>query len=65
MNVQKLKGKIVENGMNVETFAKKIGVARTSIYRKLNNSQFTIGEVRKIKETLGLSNEEAIAIFFD
>ena len=64
MNVQKLRGKIVEKGMNVETLAKKIGVNRSSMYRKLNNYNLTIGEVSKIKEALDLSNEEATDIFF-
>lgn len=64
MNVQKLRGKIVEKGMNVETLAKEIGVNRSSMYRKLNNGKLTIGEVSKIKEVLDLSNEEATNIFF-
>jgi DNA-binding phage protein len=65
MNIQKLRGKIVERGMNVETLAKEIGVDRSSMYRKLNNCNLTVGEVSKIKEALNLSNEEAIDIFFN
>ena len=64
MNTQKLKGKIVENGMNVEALAKVIGVDRSSMYRKLNNSKLTIADVTKIKEALHLSNKEATEIFF-
>lgn len=64
MNIPKLKGKMVENGMNVETLAAKIAVDRSTLYRKLDNGEkFTIGEARKIKAVLGLSNEEAFAIF--
>lgn len=64
MNVNKLKGKIVESGMNVETLALKIGVDRSSLYRKLNNcDKLTIGEARKIKAALCLTSEEACDIF--
>lgn len=65
VNVNKLKGKIVEKGMNVETVAERIGVDRSSLYRKLNNfEKITIGEARKLKDILELTDEEANAIFF-
>ena len=65
VNVNKLKGRIVEKGMNVETVAKRIGIERSSLYRKLNNfEKITIGEARKLKDVLELSDEEASAIFF-
>ena len=64
MNVNKLKGKIVENGMNVELLADAINVNRSSLYRKLNCfEKITIGEAGRIKEALNLSAEEAIDIF--
>ena len=65
MNVNKLKGKIVESGMNVETVAERIGIDRSSLYRKLNNfEKITIGEANKLKDILMLSDEEANSIFF-
>lgn len=65
MNVGKLKGKMVELGINVETLAEMIGVDRSSLYRKLNNSgKVTIGEAKRIKEALALTDAEAISIFF-
>jgi predicted transcriptional regulator len=64
MNLFKLKAKIVENGINVETLAERIGVDRSCLYRKLNNfDKFTIGEARKIKAALNMTNEEAANIF--
>ena len=66
MNVQKLKGRMVEKGMNVKTLAEKIGVDRSSLYRKLGNGEkISIGEAQKIKEVLELSREDASAIFFE
>lgn len=65
MNILKLKGKIVENGLNVETLASKIGVHKSTLYRKLNEGEeFTIGEALKIKAELNLTNDEAGDIFF-
>ena len=65
MNLNKLKGKIVENGMNVERLADAIGVDRSTLYRKLNNGeQITIGEAARIKDALGLSAGDAYDIFF-
>lgn len=64
MNIQMLKGKFVEKGLNVESVAEKIDIDRSSLYRKLNNGEkITCGEARRIMEVLDLSDEEAILIF--
>lgn len=64
MDVNKLKGKIVERGLNVEKLAEVIGVDRSSLYRKLNNAEkITIGEAMRMKIALGISNDEAVDIF--
>ena len=65
MNVQKLKGKIVENGLSVETLASMVGTTKSTLYRKLKKSEgITIGEARKIKAALNLTEAEATDIFF-
>lgn len=64
MDLNRLKGKIVEKGWNVEMLAEHIGIDRSSMYRKLNNfEKITIGEANKITSVLDLSNEEASSIF--
>ena len=64
MDLNKLKGKIIEKGLNVETLAERIGIDRSSMYRKLNKFEnITIGEAKKIKAVLELTNEEASSIF--
>lgn len=64
MNVNKLKGKIVEKELNVETLAEMIGVDRSSLYRKLNDAEkITIGEAAKMKDALEMSDSEAYDIF--
>ena len=64
MKANKLKGKLVEKGMNVETLAKLIGVDKSTLYRKLNDfDTFTLGDVTKIAKVMGLSNKEAYELF--
>ncbi len=50
VNVNKLKGKIVENGMNIGDLAKKIGVDRATLYRKIGSEgkNISIAEADKI-----------------
>lgn len=64
MNINKLKGKIVEREMNVEQLAAAIGTERSTLYRKLNDAEkITIGEAVRMKEVLRLSDDEACEIF--
>lgn len=64
MDINKLKGKLVEKQVNVETLARMIGAERSTMYRKFNNAEkITIGEALKIKVALGLSEAEATEIF--
>ncbi len=66
MNVAKLKGKMVERSINAETLAEKIGIDRSTMYRKLNaGERFTVGEAQNIKDVLELTGDEARSIFFD
>ena len=63
-NVLKLKGKIKENDMTQEQFAKAINIDRATLARRMNRSEsFTIGEVNRIVTVLSLSEDEALAIF--
>jgi transposase-like protein len=65
MQINKLKAKIVEKGMNIEKVAKRLGINQSSLYRKLNNAdeKITIGEAVKMKQILDIRDEEAIDIF--
>lgn len=66
VNINKLKGKIVENGLTVEDLADKIGLNRSTLYRKINNDgeTFSIKEANLICSALGLTGQEATEIFF-
>jgi plasmid maintenance system antidote protein VapI len=64
MKLNKLKAKIVELGLNVETLADRIGMERSTLYRKLNNfEKITIGEAVRMKDALGMTDAEATDIF--
>lgn len=67
MNVNRLKGKIVERGLNIPTVALELGIDRSSLYRKLNNrgETLTIKEAQKIVTILDINPDEATAIFFE
>jgi predicted transcriptional regulator len=65
-NINKLKGKIVENGLTVEKIAISIGVDKSTFYRKMKNEgkTFTIREAGIIARELSLTPDEVNAIFF-
>lgn len=66
VNVNKLKGKIVENELTVGKLAERIGVDRATLYRKLatNGEGITIKEADLICRELALTGKEAGDIFF-
>ena len=67
VNINKLKGKIVEHGLNVEQIAVIVGVGRSTMYRKMDESgrNMTIKDASVISKALNLSADEVNSIFFD
>lgn len=64
MNVFKLKAKIVERGMGVEELAKILDMSTQTLYRKLRTPlSMTLMDAIRLKDILGLTDEEAIEIF--
>lgn len=66
VNVNKLKGKIIERGMNISALAEIMGIDRATLYRKMSNNGETmlVKDANSIVSALDLSVEEAVAIFF-
>ena len=66
VNVDKLRGKIVECRMTIEDLAKEVGVDRATLYRRINGGggAFTIEEADKIAKALLLDADELNKIFF-
>ncbi|MDU2491663.1 MAG: helix-turn-helix transcriptional regulator [Clostridium celatum] len=67
INIQKLKGKIIEKGLSISELAQKIDINRATLYRKLkdNGENISIKEANLIVKELGLTVEEANSIFFE
>lgn len=66
VNVNKLKGKIVENQLNISDLAAKIGIDRATLYRKISSGckSLTIEEADLIAKELKLTYEDVNSIFF-
>lgn len=66
VDVNKLKGKIVEKRLNIPELSGRMGIDKATLYRKINNNgeQFSIKEADSIVKELDLTKEEAMAIFF-
>lgn len=65
VNVNKLKGKMVELEYNVERLSNEMSIDRAKLYRRFQNpEEFTIKEANSIVSILGLTTEEIVAIFF-
>ncbi len=67
VNVDKLRGKIVEKRMTVESIAIATDITASTLYRRLNTGggAFTIEEVTKIASVLALTADEVNDIFFN
>jgi DNA-binding phage protein len=66
VNINKLRGKIVERELNIAELADKIGIDRATLYRKLNSGgeNFSVKEVDLMAKVLHLTLDEAVSIFF-
>jgi len=65
-NTVELKKAIRESGIKLNYLAKKMGITRTSLSMKINNtSSFKAGEMYLLSEIIGLSDTQAKPIFFN
>lgn len=66
MNKLKLKAAMVLEDLSAETVCAEIGISNTTWWRKISGkSQFTQGEICKLREILHLTPEQTVEIFFD
>lgn len=66
MDVLKLRSKMVEKKVSVESLSNLIGINKSTFYRKLSTDgkDFTVGEANAIADSLNLSADDFNAIFF-
>lgn len=61
----KLKGKIVESGLNQTWIAEQLGMTLATFNYKVNNkTEFKASEIKKLAEILHLTANEVNEIFF-
>ncbi|MFR1777166.1 MAG: XRE family transcriptional regulator [Clostridia bacterium] len=67
MDKNKLKSKMILNGDTGSDLAEYLSISRTTLSSKMNNngSEFTQGEILKIKEKYKLTGKEIDEIFFN
>ena len=66
VDIQKLKGRIVEKSKNVNDVVKEIGIDKSTLYRKIKAGgvSLTVKEVNAIAKCLQLSYDDVRTIFF-
>lgn len=65
VNTNALRGKIVENGMTLEAFAKSIEMPSATLYRRMSRGVFSSDEIEKIIKVLRIDDPaEVERIFF-
>ena len=66
VNVDKLHGKIRELKTSVVEVAAKMGIDKSTLYRKLakNGAGLTVKDAQQLVHILQLSDDEALLIFF-
>lgn len=64
-NMDILRGKMENRQITNNEMAKQLGIDPSTFYRKLKSdgTTFTVGQIHKIVEVLGLNPEEATTIF--
>lgn len=66
MNIDKLKGKLVEKKKTYDDCSKFLEVTTSTFNNKMNGkSKFYVEEINKLSELLELTNEEKIDIFLN
>lgn len=64
MTQNKFKAKLVELGINQKNLSKKMNINESTLSRKIINNSFTVGDIKKIRKILNLSEVDIIKIFF-
>ncbi len=66
MNLQKLKGYLVEKGYTYEQSAKIIGISVTAFNQKINGKRrFYLEELNLLADTINMPKEDRIRIFLN
>ena len=65
VNENELKAAAIRKGMSIPDLAQQIGISKKRIYSRMHGATpFRQTEITKIRDCLGLTDEELISIFF-
>lgn len=65
-NIPKLKGRIVEKGFTLTSFAEAMKMSRPTLRSRLNgNTEFRVNEIDLVKTILDISSAEIDLYFFN
>lgn len=68
IRVNQLRAKIMERGLTIKAVSEKMGVDRSTLYRKMQagyrSGGFTVGDVQILASILELTPKELTEIFF-
>lgn len=65
MNRIELEVAVLRNSISLAVLAEKIGMNKTTLYRKLESGKFDREEIVKIREQLNLTDADILRIFFN
>ena len=65
VNTNKIRGRIMEQGLTIGSLAPLVGVSPSTLGRKIkNNADMTLGEVEAIRDVLNIPPERVMEYFF-
>lgn len=65
MNKTELEVELLRHETTVAELAEKIGLNRTTLYRKMASGKFDRSEIIAIRDALGLTDADILRIFFN
>ena len=65
MSKTELEVAMIRNGITAAALAERIGIDRSTFYRKMASGKFERSEIMKIRDELGLTDADMIRIFFN
>lgn len=65
MQTNVLRAEMVRKGINGQKMSEAIGISESAFYRKMSGAtEFTLSELKAIRDTLELSHDDVYNIFF-
>jgi len=65
VNTNKIRGRIMEQGLTIGSLASIIGISPSTLGRKIkNHADMTLGEVESIRDILKIPPERVVDYFF-